>query len=82
MTAIATAQATPSLAEIQRPIAAEMKVFEQRFREAMRSKAPLLDRIMHYIVQRKGKQMRPMFTLLSARQFGPITDAGYAAASL
>lgn len=82
MTASATAQASPSLAEIQRPIAAEMRAFEQRFREAMRSKAPLLDRIMHYIVQRKGKQMRPMFTLLSARQFGPITDAGYAAASL
>ncbi|MBL8000571.1 MAG: polyprenyl synthetase family protein [Flavobacteriales bacterium] len=71
-----------TLDEIQRPIAAEMKAFEGRFREAMRSKAPLLDRIMHYIVQRKGKQMRPMFTLLSARQFGPVNDAGYAAASL
>ncbi len=59
-----------------------MREFETRFRDAMRSKAPLLDRIMHYIVQRKGKQMRPMFTLLSARQFGPITDAGYTAASL
>ena len=72
----------PSLSEIQHPIAAEMREFESRFREAMRSKAPLLDRIMHYIVQRKGKQMRPMFTLLSARQFGPVTDAGYTAASL
>ncbi|HNK39987.1 MAG TPA: polyprenyl synthetase family protein, partial [Flavobacteriales bacterium] len=59
-----------------------MRAFETRFREAMRSKVPLLDRIMHYIVQRKGKQMRPMFTLLSAKQFGPITDAGYTAASL
>ena len=71
-----------TLEEIQAPIAADMREFEQRFREAMRSKAPLLDRIMHYIVQRKGKQMRPMFTLLSARQFGPVTDAGYTAASL
>jgi octaprenyl-diphosphate synthase len=34
-------------------------MFERRFREAMRSKVPLLDRVMHYIVQRKGKQMRP-----------------------
>lgn len=59
-----------------------MREFEQRFRDAMRSRAPLLDRIMHYIVQRKGKQMRPMFTLLSARQFGPVNDAGYVAASL
>jgi octaprenyl-diphosphate synthase len=72
----------PNLQEIQAPIAGEMREFESRFREAMRSRAPLLDRIMHYIVQRKGKQMRPMFTLLSARQFGPVNDAGYVAASL
>ena len=71
-----------SLEEIQAPIAAEMREFEKSFREAMRSKAPLLDRIMHYIVQRKGKQMRPMFTLLAAKQFGPIGEAGYTAASL
>lgn len=71
-----------SLEEIQAPIAAEMREFEKSFREAMRSKAPLLDRIMHYIVQRKGKQMRPMFTLLSAKQFGPIGEPGYTAASL
>jgi octaprenyl-diphosphate synthase len=49
-----------------------MKAFEPHFREAMRSKAALLDRIMHYIVKRKGKQMRPMFTLLSARLFGEV----------
>jgi octaprenyl-diphosphate synthase len=49
-----------------------MKAFEPHFREAMRSRAALLDRIMHYIVKRKGKQMRPMFTLLSARQFGEV----------
>lgn len=72
----------PTLAEIQRPIASELREFEVRFREAMRSKAPLLDRIMHYIVQRKGKQMRPMFTLLAARQFGPVGEPGYTAASL
>ncbi len=79
------APATPvplSLAEIRRPVAAEMELFEQRFREAMRSKVALLDRVMHYIVQRKGKQMRPLFTLLSARLFGPVTEAGYTAASL
>jgi octaprenyl-diphosphate synthase len=71
-----------SMAEIRRPVAAEMDRFELRFREAMRSKVPLLDRVMHYIVQRKGKQMRPLFTLLSARQFGPVNEAGYTAASL
>lgn len=68
--------------EIQHPIAAEMKAFEPHFREAMRSRAALLDRIMHYIVKRKGKQMRPMFTLLSARQFGPVNESAFVAASL
>ncbi|MBV6404010.1 MAG: polyprenyl synthetase family protein [Flavobacteriales bacterium] len=72
----------PSLEEIQRPIAGEMRVFEGRFREAMRSRVALLDRVMHYIVRRKGKQMRPMFTLLSARHFGPVNDNGFVAASL
>ena len=72
----------PTLDEIQRPIAAELKAFEPHFREAMRSRAALLDRIMHYIVKRKGKQMRPMFTLLSARLFGPVSDSAFTAASL
>jgi octaprenyl-diphosphate synthase len=71
-----------TLEEIQRPVAEEMKAFEPHFREAMRSRAALLDRIMHYIVKRKGKQMRPMFTLLSARQFGPVNESAFVAASL
>jgi octaprenyl-diphosphate synthase len=72
----------PTLQEIQRPIAQEMKAFEAHFREAMRSRTALLDRVMHYIVKRKGKQMRPMFTLLSARMFGPVGESAYTAASL
>ncbi|MCB9194003.1 MAG: polyprenyl synthetase family protein [Flavobacteriales bacterium] len=71
-----------SLEEIQGPIRSEMTEFELRFREAMRSRTALLDRVMHYIVRRKGKQMRPMFTLLSARLFGPVNDNGFVAASL
>jgi octaprenyl-diphosphate synthase len=67
---------------VQRPIARELDAFEPHFREAMRSRVPLLDRVMHYIVRRKGKQMRPMFTLLSARLFGPVNDSAYTAASL
>ncbi len=63
-------------------MAAEMDIFELRFRQAMRSKVALLDRVMHYIVKSKGKQVRPLFTLLSARQFGPVNEAGYTAASL
>lgn len=68
--------------EIRAPIASEMELFEESFRESMRSSTPLVDRIMHYIIKRKGKQMRPMFTLLSARMFGPVTESGFVAASL
>lgn len=71
-----------SLDIIKRPIAAELDTFEKRFRESMRSHVPLLDKITWYIVQRKGKQLRPMLVLLSARLFGPIGEATYTAASL
>ena len=59
----------------------ELKSFEARFKEAAKSNAPLLDRIMRYIVKRKGKQLRPMFVLLSARLCGGITESTYRAAS-
>jgi octaprenyl-diphosphate synthase len=68
--------------EIKAPISAEMDEFEHRFRESMRSNTPLLDKITHYIVKRKGKQMRPMFVFLSAKLCGGINDSTYVAASL
>lgn len=71
-----------SLEEIKHPIKQEMELFEQKFRQAMQSSVPLLDRIMHYIVKRKGKQMRPMFVFLSAGMCGGITESTYRAASL
>jgi len=60
----------------------ELKIFELRFKDAVRSQAPLLDRIMRYIVKRKGKQLRPMFVLLSAKLFGQVNEPAYRAASL
>lgn len=60
----------------------ELKTFETHFKEAVRSQAPLLDRIMRYVVKRKGKQLRPMFVLLSAKLCGDINDSAYRAASL
>ncbi len=67
---------------IKAPILEELSKFEDHFREAMRSKVPLLDRIMYYIVRRKGKQVRPMFVFLSAKVCGQTTPATYVAASL
>ena len=60
----------------------ELKLFEKHFREAVKSRVALLDRIMQYIVKRKGKQLRPMFVLLSAKLGGEINDTSYRAASL
>jgi octaprenyl-diphosphate synthase len=60
----------------------ELVVFERTFREAVKSQIPLLDRIMQFIVNRKGKQLRPMFVLLSAKLCGPVNEPAYRAASL
>lgn len=60
----------------------ELDSFETRFKSAVKSNTPLLDRIMRYIVKRKGKRMRPMFVFLSARLFGATSEATYRAASL
>jgi len=71
-----------NIKSIQEPIARELQDFEVHFREAMRSPAPLLDRITYYIVRRKGKQVRPMFIFLSAKLCGGINPSTYTAASL
>jgi octaprenyl-diphosphate synthase len=71
-----------SIKEIQEPIAAEMKAFEPKFREFMKSEVPLLDQIMNYIVRRKGKQLRPMLVFLSAGASGSITESTYRGASM
>ena len=60
----------------------ELNEFEARFKEAVKSQTPLLDRIMRYIVKRKGKQLRPMFVLLCARLCGEVNESTYRAASL
>jgi octaprenyl-diphosphate synthase len=63
-------------------IGKELERFEIHFKDAVKSRVSLLDRIMQYIVKRKGKQMRPMFVLLAAKLNGEINDASYRAASL
>jgi octaprenyl-diphosphate synthase len=60
----------------------ELPEFEKQFHNAVKSHVPLLNRIMRFIVNRKGKQLRPMFVLLSAKLCGPVNDTTYRAASL
>ena len=67
---------------VQKIIGEELSKFESKFSEAVKSNAPLLDRIMKYIIKRKGKQLRPMFVFLSAKISGPINESTYRAAAL
>lgn len=71
-----------SMDKTQYVIAKEMAAFEEYFKEAVKSRVPLLDRIMRYIVNRKGKQLRPKFVLLSAKLGGDINISTLRAASL
>jgi octaprenyl-diphosphate synthase len=59
-----------------------MLQFEEYFRKAMKSNNGLLDKISHYIIKRKGKQMRPMFVFLASKLSGGVTQSTYNAASL
>ncbi len=63
-------------------IASELNIFEQKFAQSVKSQTPLLDRIMKYIIKRKGKQLRPMFVFLSAKLFGSVNESTYRAAAL
>jgi octaprenyl-diphosphate synthase len=70
------------LKDIQAPVATEMADFEKKFRQSMKSKVILLDKITGYIVRRKGKQMRPLFVFLSAGATGTIGESTFRGASL
>ncbi|WP_283637285.1 polyprenyl synthetase family protein [Aquaticitalea lipolytica] len=70
--------------QIKQPIGYEMELFEQKFLLSMSSKVALLNRITHYIVNRKGKQMRPMFVFLVAKMInnGEVSERSYRGASV
>lgn len=70
------------IASLQSLIKSELEIFEDKFKDAVKSRVPLLDRIMQYIIRRKGKQVRPMFVFLSAKLHGPVNDSTYRAAAL
>ena len=71
-----------SLKELQKPVQEVLNEFEAHFESSMKSSVPLLDRITHYIIRRKGKQVRPLLVFLSAQMIGPIRKETHIAASL
>ena len=70
--------------QLKKPIAKEMELFEEKFSSSMRSHVALLNRITHYIVNRKGKQMRPMFVFMVAKMLEEkeVNERCYRAASV
>lgn len=71
-----------TIKDIQLPVKDEIKKFESHFKDSMKSNVPLLDKITYYIVQRKGKQIRPLFVFLTAKLFGDIGEKTHNAAAL
>lgn len=71
-----------SLKEIKKPVSKELKAFQKLFKETVKSKVPLLDVIMRYILKGKGKQMRPLFVIYSAGLFNNINQSTHIAATL
>ena len=68
--------------QIISPVQSEMIEFESKFRESMHSDVAMLDKVTHYIIKRKGKQVRPLFVFLTAKMLGEITPKTYDAAIL
>ena len=71
-------------AQIREPIEQEMELFEKKFHDSMSSKVALFNRITYYIVNRKGKQMRPMFVFLTAKMLnqGKVEERTYTGAAI
>ncbi|MFM2392550.1 MAG: hypothetical protein RLZZ546_527, partial [Bacteroidota bacterium] len=67
---------------IKKFVSHELTYYEEHFKNAMKTNAPLLDKITHYIIKSKGKQMRPMFVFLTAKMFGETNPHSYTAASM
>ena len=71
-----------NIKKVKALIEPEMKEFEKFFKETVKTKVPLLDIVMNYIIRSKGKQMRPMFVFLTAKLFGNVNQSTYTAATL
>lgn len=69
-----------SLDIIKQPIAEEFARFQKMYADFAITDNPLLSQVLHHVVQRKGKQMRPMLTFLFAKMYGGIADSTYYAA--
>lgn len=71
-----------NLKTISRPVQKELEIFDKKFSASLKSKVALIDLITKYILKQKGKKIRPVLVLLSAKLCGEINDRSYIAANL
>jgi octaprenyl-diphosphate synthase len=71
-----------NLKEIIVPIKPELDEFQKRFAKSLKSNVALIDIITRYILKQKGKKIRPVLVLLSAKMCGDLNDRSYIAANL
>ena len=70
-----------NLNDIIHPIAAELAQFEAFFEQTMKAETEPMNSIMHYVLDSKGKRMRPILVLLGAKLFGEINEQTLRAAT-
>ena len=70
-----------TLDEIKKTIETELKQFNVFLEDSLKSSTPLLNKILKYVLKQKGKQIRPLFVLLSAKCHGEINENTYRAAA-
>ena len=60
---------------IKNPILTEMQMFDKTFGEALHTDNPLLLSVNDYVLQKSGKQLRPMLVLLTAKLCGKVNES-------
>ena len=62
------------LEELKKPIIKEIECFESEFEKTFKAESELLNKVNQYILQKRGKGIRPILTLLAAKAFGEINE--------
>ena len=71
-----------TLKQITQPIIEDVKIFQKEFENALNSEVRLINTISNYMIKNKGKNIRPILTILSARLCGEPTINSYRAAAM
>ncbi len=68
--------------DIRKSVMAEFAIFERHFARALENETDVLHDIFEHILANRGKQLRPLLTLLSAQLCGKINDKTYSIATV